>query len=132
MREIGVAEDGIIQHDGSGLSRHDLITPEAVVQLYMYMGKQSRFSQAWRDSLTIAGVDGTLANRFRGTKAANNVRGKTGTIDQVSALSGYVTTTSGQQLAFSIVVNGVNENPNRVRLIDDIVLDLANYNGDVD
>jgi hypothetical protein len=41
MKEIGVAEDGIIQHDGSGLSRHDLITPEAVVQLYTYMAKQS-------------------------------------------------------------------------------------------
>lgn len=132
MREIGVPEDGIIQHDGSGLSRHNLITPDAVVQLYTYMGKQSRYSQAWRDSLTIAGVDGTLANRFRGTKGANNVRGKTGTIDQVSALSGYLTTTSGQQLVFSIVVNGVNENQNRVRLIDDIVLDLVNYNGDVD
>ena len=56
--EIGVAPDGIIQHDGSGLSRHNLITPAAVVQLYSYMGKQSRYSQAWRDSLTIGGVDG--------------------------------------------------------------------------
>lgn len=131
LQSIGVADDGIIQHDGSGLSRHNLITPEAIVQLYTYMGKQSRFSQAWRDSLTIGGVDGTLSNRFRGTKAAANVRGKTGTIDQVSALSGYVTTASGDQLAFSIVVNGVNENPTRVRLIDDIVIDLANYNGDL-
>jgi serine-type D-Ala-D-Ala carboxypeptidase/endopeptidase (penicillin-binding protein 4) len=81
LKSIGVPEDGIIQHDGSGLSRHNLITPEAVVQLYTYMGRQSRYSQAWRDSLTIGGVDGTLANRFRGTKAAGNVRGKTGTID---------------------------------------------------
>lgn len=132
LREIGVADDGIIQHDGSGLSRHNLITPEAVVQLYTYMGKTSRFSQAWRDSLTIGAVDGTLRNRFSGTKAANNVRGKTGTIDQVSALSGYVTTASGQQLVFSIVVNGVNENRTRVGLIDDIVVDLANYNGEID
>jgi D-alanyl-D-alanine carboxypeptidase/D-alanyl-D-alanine-endopeptidase (penicillin-binding protein 4) len=130
LRSIGVAEDGIIQHDGSGLSRHNLITPEAVVQLYTYMGRQSRYSQAWRDSLTIGGVDGTLANRFKGTKAAGNVRGKTGTIDQVSALSGYVTTASGEQLVFSIVVNGVNENPIRVRLIDDIVVDLASFSGD--
>jgi D-alanyl-D-alanine carboxypeptidase/D-alanyl-D-alanine-endopeptidase (penicillin-binding protein 4) len=132
LQSIGIPEDGIIQHDGSGLSRHNLITPEAAVQLYTYMGKQSRFSQAWRDSLTVGGVDGTLSNRFKGTKAAANVRGKTGTIDQVSALSGYVTTASGEQLVFSIVVNGVNENPNRVRLIDDIVVDLANFNGELE
>ncbi len=131
LQSIGVPDDGIIQHDGSGLSRHNLVTPEAIVQLYSYMGKQSRFSQAWRDSLTIGGVDGTLTNRFRGTKAAGNVRGKTGTIDQVSALSGYLTTASGEQLVFSIVVNGVNSNPIRVGLIDDIVVDLANYNGDL-
>ena len=132
LQSIGVPDDGVIQHDGSGLSRHNLVTPEAVVQLYTYMGKHTRFSQAWRDSLTIGGVDGTLANRFRGTKAANNFRGKTGTIDQVSALSGYVTTASGQELVFSMIVNGVNENPARVRLIDEIVVDLANYNGDID
>jgi D-alanyl-D-alanine carboxypeptidase/D-alanyl-D-alanine-endopeptidase (penicillin-binding protein 4) len=122
LQSIGVPDDGIVQHDGSGLSRHDLITPEAVVQLYTYMAKQSKFAQVWRDSLTIGGVDGTLRNRFKGTKAAGNVRGKTGTIDQVSALSGYVTTAAGEQLVFSIVVNGVNENPVRVRMIDDIVV----------
>jgi D-alanyl-D-alanine carboxypeptidase/D-alanyl-D-alanine-endopeptidase (penicillin-binding protein 4) len=132
MKEIGVADDGFIQHDGSGLSRHDLITPEAVVQLYTYMGKQSRYAQAWRDSLTIGGVDGTLRSRFTGTKAAGNVRGKTGTIDQVSALSGYVTTASGEQLVFSMVVNGVNETRTRTSLLDDIVVYLANFDGKVD
>jgi len=132
MKEIGVADDAFIQHDGSGLSRHDLITPEAVVQLYTYMGKQSRFSQAWRDSLTIGGVDGTLRSRFTGTKAAGNVRGKTGTIDQVSALSGYITTASGEQLVFSMVVNGVNETRTRTSLLDDIVVYLANFDGSAD
>ncbi|MGH9947031.1 MAG: D-alanyl-D-alanine carboxypeptidase/D-alanyl-D-alanine endopeptidase [Pyrinomonadaceae bacterium] len=132
LNEIGVPEDGIIQHDGSGLSRHNLITPAAVVQLYAYMGKQSKFSQAWRDSLTIGGVDGTLRTRFAGTRASGNVRGKTGTIDQVSALSGYVTTAAGEQLVFSMLVNGVNENALRVRLIDDIVVALANFDGRID
>ena len=132
LKEIGVPDDGIIQHDGSGLSRHNLITPEAVVALYTYMGKQSRFSQAWRESLTIGGVDGTLQNRFRGTKAAGNIRGKTGTIDQVSALSGYMTTAAGQPVVLSIIVNGVNANPMRVNLIDDIVVEFANFTGEVD
>jgi D-alanyl-D-alanine carboxypeptidase/D-alanyl-D-alanine-endopeptidase (penicillin-binding protein 4) len=132
LTEIGVAPDGIIQHDGSGLSRHNLITPAAVVKLYSYMGKQSRFSQAWRDSLTIAGVDGTLRNRFKGTRAAGNVRGKTGTIDQVSALSGYVKTAAGEELAFSIVVNGINEGSTRTSAMDEIVVNLANFDGRVD
>lgn len=129
---IGIAEDGIIQYDGSGLSRHNLITPSAVVQLYTYMAKQSRFSQAWRDSLTIGGVDGTLARRFRGTVAQGNIRGKTGTIDQVSALSGYMTTANGDQLVVSFVVNGVTVTANRTGLIDDIVLMLAKFNGKIE
>lgn len=130
--EIGVAPDGIIQHDGSGLSRHNLITPSAVVQLYTYMGKQSRYSQAWRDSLTIGGVDGTLRNRFAGTRASGNVRGKTGTIDQVSALSGYVKTAAGEELVFSMVVNGVNEGRVRTSAMDDIVVSLANFEGKIE
>jgi D-alanyl-D-alanine carboxypeptidase/D-alanyl-D-alanine-endopeptidase (penicillin-binding protein 4) len=132
LTEIGVAPDGIIQHDGSGLSRHNLITPAAIVQLYTYMGKQSKFSQAWRDSLTIGGVDGTLRNRFKGTRASGNVRGKTGTIDQVSALSGYVKTAAGEELAFSMVVNGVNEGSARTSAMDAIVVSLADFDGRID
>jgi D-alanyl-D-alanine carboxypeptidase/D-alanyl-D-alanine-endopeptidase (penicillin-binding protein 4) len=132
LTEIGVAPDGIIQHDGSGLSRHNLITPSAVVRLYSYMGKESKFSQAWREALTIGGVDGTLRNRFAGTRASGNVRGKTGTIDQVSALSGYVKTAAGEELVFSMVVNGVNEPRVRTSAMDEIVVMLANFDGRVD
>ncbi len=132
LREIGIPDDGIVQYDGSGLSRHDLITPSAVVTLYSYMAKQSRYAQVWRDSLTIGGVDGTLRNRFKGTAAAGNMRGKTGTIDQVSALSGYLTTAGGEQLVVSIVVNGVPTPAVRTSLIDEIVVNLANFNGKVD
>ena len=132
LTDIGVAADGIIQHDGSGLSRHNLITPAAVVRLYAYMGKESKFSQAWRDSLTIGGVDGTLRSRFSGTRASGNVRGKTGTIDQVSALSGYVKTAAGEELVFSMVVNGVKEPRVRTSAMDEIVVMLANFDGRID
>lgn len=132
LKQIGIPDDGIVQYDGSGLSRHDLITPSAVVSLYTYMAKQSRYSQQWRDSLTIGGVDGTLRNRFKGTAAAGNIRGKTGTIDQVSALSGYLTTAGGEQVVISILVNGVPAPGMRVSLIDDIVVNLANFNGRID
>jgi serine-type D-Ala-D-Ala carboxypeptidase/endopeptidase (penicillin-binding protein 4) len=90
---------------------------------------KSRFANAWRESLTIGGIDGTLKNRFVGTIAANNVRGKTGTIDQVSALTGYITTASGEKIVFSIIINGVNEGRLRNATIDEIVLALANFNG---
>lgn len=133
LKQIGVPDDGIVQYDGSGLSRHNLITPSAVVTLYTYMAKQSPYSQAWHDSLTIGGVDGTLANRFKGTAAAANMRGKTGTIDQVSALSGYVTTAGGEQLVVSFVVNGVpGTSRTRTEVIDDMVVYLANFNGKIE
>lgn len=132
LKQIGVDDDAVKQYDGSGLSRHNIVTPAAVVQLYTYMGKQSRFSQAWRSSLTVAGVDGTLRNRFKETRGSSNVRGKTGTIDQVSALSGYVTSAAGEELVFSMIINGVPEGRTRVALIDDVVLMLANFGGRVD
>lgn len=129
LQEIGVAPGSVLMYDGSGLSRHDLITPSAVAQVYAYMSGKSRFAPIWRDALTIAGVDGTLANRFKGTRGENNVRGKTGTIDQVSSLSGYLTTAAGERLAFSIVTNNLPTPGTRTGTIDEIVLLLANFNG---
>ncbi len=132
MKQMGIASDGIVQYDGSGLSRHNLVTPSAVVDLYRYMAKQSRNTVDWRNSLTIGGIDGTLRNRFKGTSANGNVRGKTGTLDQVSALSGYVTTAGGEELVVSIIVNGVPTPSHRTSLADDIVVYLANYDGRID
>ena len=128
----GIPPDAVIQYDGSGMSRHDVITPGAVVQLYTYMAKQSKYAQVWRDSLSIGGIDGTLRNRFKGTAAEGNMRGKTGTLDQVSALSGYVTTATGEQIVVSILVNGVAKTSDRTSLADDIVVSLANFNGKID
>ncbi len=129
---IGVPADGIIQYDGSGLSRHNLVTPDAVIRLYTYMANRSKYAQAWRDNLSIAGVDGTLRTRFRGTAAEGNIRGKTGTIDQVSALSGYMTTAAGEQLVVSFIVNGVPATRDRTTMMDDIVISLAKFNGRID
>jgi D-alanyl-D-alanine carboxypeptidase/D-alanyl-D-alanine-endopeptidase (penicillin-binding protein 4) len=132
LTSIGIPQDAVDQYDGCGMSRHDQVTPSAVVALYTYMAKQSKNAQAWRDALSIGGVDGTLASRFKGTAAAGNIRGKTGTIDQVSALSGYMTTAGGEQVVLSIIVNGVPEGRMRTSLIDDIVVGVANFDGKVD
>ena len=128
LNEIGIAPDSVIQTDGSGLSRHDLVTPASAVALYTFMSK-SRYADVWRDALTIGAVDGTLKNRFKGTAAANNVRGKTGTIDQVSSLSGYVGSMANERLVFSIIVNGVEDTQLRQSTIDEIVVALASFKG---
>lgn len=131
LTEAGIAPGSVLQYDGCGLSRHDLITPASAVQLYDFMNRHN-YSQVWRDSLTIGGVDGTLQNRFRGTPAENNVRGKTGTIDQVSALSGYLTTAAGEKLVFSILTNGIPQGRIRTETIDEIIVALASFSGRMD
>lgn len=131
LGKVGIPSDAVVQWDGSGLSRHDLVTPSAVVQLYSYMAK-SKNAQIWRDSLAVGGIDGTLRNRFKGTAADGNLHGKTGTLDQVSALSGYLRTAGGEELILSIIVNNVPDQAKRVALIDGIVLQLAAFNGRID
>lgn len=128
LLEAGITADSVIQYDGSGLSRHNLVTPASAVQLYIYMSK-SRYANVWRDDLPVGGVDGTLKSRFGGTLASGNLHAKTGTIDQVSSLSGYVNSATGEKFAFSVIVNGVNSVKLRQAAIDEIVLALANYNG---
>lgn len=131
IKGIGIPEDGYMPADGSGLSRHNIVTPSTLITLYTYMAKQSKYSQAWIDSLPIGGVDGTIRNRFKGTVAMNNVRAKTGTINQVSGLSGYVTTAAGERLVFSMLVNGVPDAALRVSTIDEVVGALAAFNGKI-
>jgi len=132
MQQAAIPPDAVNQRDGSGMSRHDLVTPDSIVKLYTYMAKQSPNALAWRNALAVGGVDGTLRNRFKGTAASENFRGKTGTLDQVSALSGYVTTKSGEQVILSLIVNGVPTLADRLRVIDGIVVDVANYSGRID
>ncbi|MDQ3633034.1 MAG: D-alanyl-D-alanine carboxypeptidase/D-alanyl-D-alanine-endopeptidase [Acidobacteriota bacterium] len=128
LRKAGVPTDSVVQYDASGLSRHNLITPNSAAMLFKYMAA-NRYSLAWQNALTIGGVDGTLKNRFKGTTAEANARGKTGTLDQVSALSGYVTSKSGEKFVFSILTNNIPNLGLRLRTIDDIVVSLANFDG---
>ncbi len=126
LRKAGAEPESVVQYDGSGLSRHNLITPDSAVKLFSYMSKSPN-SSVWRNSLTIGGVDGTLKRRFIGTSAQSNVRGKTGTIDQVSALSGYVTAKSGEQFVFSVLTNNLPNSRLRTSVIDDIVVALSDF-----
>jgi len=102
--QVGIKKGAVLLEEGSGLSRRDVITPEATVALLSYMSR-SRWAEVYRNALPVAGVDGTLQNRMKGTSAAGNVRAKTGTLRYVYTLSGYVTTAAGERLAFSIMLN---------------------------
>lgn len=124
LAKAGVAGDSVVQYDASGMSRHNLITPNASAMLYKYMDSVP-YAVFWRNSLTIGGVDGTLRNRFKDTATTSDIRGKTGTLDQVSALSGYVTSKAGERFAFSVITNGIPSAGLRVSTIDEIVLSLA-------
>ncbi len=92
--------------DGSGLSRRNATTARQVVTLLSAM-QAGEEATAWFSSMTIAGRNGTLRRRMRGTVAQDRCRGKTGTLRGVSALSGYCTTTGGRTVAFSFIENGV-------------------------
>jgi D-alanyl-D-alanine carboxypeptidase/D-alanyl-D-alanine-endopeptidase (penicillin-binding protein 4) len=128
LREAGVG-DGLIITDGSGLSRNDMVTADATLQLLTYMSRH-RYAQFLRDALPIAGVDGTLKNRLKGTPAANNLRAKTGSLSSAATLSGYVTSASGERLVFSIMANNFAEETDiRRSYIDVIAALLASFTG---
>ncbi len=101
---IGIAENDVRLLDGSGLSRRNLVTPRAAVTLLRWVAMQP-WGEAYRATLPIAGEDGTLEDRMKNTSAAGRIRAKTGTLDNVNALSGYVETLHGQKLVFSIYGN---------------------------
>jgi D-alanyl-D-alanine carboxypeptidase/D-alanyl-D-alanine-endopeptidase (penicillin-binding protein 4) len=108
LRLAGLKEEEYSFTDGSGLSRRDLITPAAMVRLLLYDAKQP-WGAAFEETLPVAGVDGSLAERFLNTPAAGLVHAKTGTLSHVSALSGYGQTISGKRFAFSIICNKINQ-----------------------
>ncbi len=103
----GVKPNQFVFYDGSGLSREDLVTPQAIVTLLRYC-RQQPWGQSYLDTLPIAAVDGSLADRFRSTPAAGAVRAKTGSLSHVYSLSGYATTQSGDHIVFSVVTNNNN------------------------
>jgi serine-type D-Ala-D-Ala carboxypeptidase/endopeptidase (penicillin-binding protein 4) len=104
LHRVGVDAESWAREDASGLSRSDLVTPHGMVSLLAAMDRH-RYAAAFRDSLPVAGVDGTLSTRMERPPARGSVQAKTGSIRHVNALGGYVTTRSGDRLAFYAVVN---------------------------
>ena len=126
LTQAGIDADQYVFYDGSGMSRENLVTPHAVVQLLSYAAGQP-WGKAWQDTLSIAGIDGSLANRFKGTTAEGRVHAKTGALGHVNALSGYATTVNGVPIAFSILTNNHKLASKRaLDVLDQIVLAIVN------
>ncbi len=102
--KAGIAPDDVVQADGSGLSRHDLVTPRAFVTLLQYAQKQTWFP-AYYDSLPVAGVDGTLNERMKDSGIAGRIHAKTGSVSHVRTLTGFADTAGGRRLIFSFLSN---------------------------
>ena len=121
----GADSAGFAVRDGSGLSRHDYVSPETIVRVLEAMRRHAEF-RTFYDALPIGGVDGTILNRMKGTLAEGNVHAKTGTLDKARALSGYVTTADGRLLLFSMLSNNhVVANREVERVQDALVAFLA-------
>lgn len=103
-RRAGIGTAGTVLVDGSGLSRGNRLTADALVALLRYMDRHPQ-AAVFREGLPLAGIDGTLTKRFVGTAAERNVRAKTGYLTGVAALSGYLTTAAGERLAFAVLLN---------------------------
>jgi D-alanyl-D-alanine carboxypeptidase/D-alanyl-D-alanine-endopeptidase (penicillin-binding protein 4) len=104
LKAAGIAEGDAVLTDGSGLSRDNLVTPRALVQMLRYAAGQP-WGPDFVSTLPVAGVDGTLEDRMKGTAAAGRIEAKSGTLDDVRALSGYATTLLGEHLIFTLIAN---------------------------
>ncbi|MBD0321031.1 MAG: D-alanyl-D-alanine carboxypeptidase/D-alanyl-D-alanine-endopeptidase, partial [Gemmatimonadetes bacterium] len=122
-RVVGVDSADFVLRDASGLSAGNLVTPRALVQLLDYVRRTPRQAVV-RDALPVSGGRGSLQARF--TEMPGRVRAKTGYIDNVDSLAGYVTRADGSEVVFSIIANGSGQPSSRMKAgIDDIVRAVA-------
>lgn len=124
LNNAGISSDEYDFYDGSGLSRQNLVTPHAIVQLLQYAATQN-WGAEFRDSLPVAGSDGSLADRFKDLNPAAHIYGKTGSLGGVKSLAGYAVTPKGQHIVFSIISNNLSVQPKRVTDVIDSVLEAA-------
>ena len=132
LQKTGTPQEELNISDGSGLSRTDLITPQSIVRLLLYMEKHSE-AKLFQDTLPVSGVDGTLEHRMKKSSARGRIHAKTGTSAFVITLSGYAQTRSGETLAFSIMANNLTLSAQEVRAtVDQICALMADYDSQKD
>jgi len=125
----GMDIQGMALTDGSGLSQYNAVTPRQMVFLLNYMKHNSPYFSTYYASLPVAGEKdkaGTLEGMFKGSMAENNLRAKSGTIDRVKAYSGYVTSQSGREIIFSMMVNNFSCSSRKARAqLEKLMIALA-------
>lgn len=125
----GMDTQGMALYDGSGLSQYNAITPRQLVFLLRYMKTKSKYFDTYYNSMAIAGETGTLKDMFKGSIAEGKLRAKSGTINNVKAYSGYVTSKSGREIAFSMVVNNFSCKSSEARAkLEQLMIALAEFN----
>lgn len=125
IKRAGGKQDDYVIEDGSGLSHSNKTTPSLQTTILRYAYNNKDVIESLYESLPIAGVDGTLSRRMSGTAAQRNVRAKTGTVNGVQTLSGYVKAPNGHLLVFSILVNNNNMQDSGRRLQDLLCKEMA-------
>ncbi|MEO0948889.1 MAG: D-alanyl-D-alanine carboxypeptidase/D-alanyl-D-alanine-endopeptidase [Cyanobacteria bacterium J06641_5] len=123
LTELGIDPDGYDLRDGSGLSRHNLLTPQAIAQLLQALSR-GLHQKTYRASLAVAGESGTLERRFLGTPVAGKFQGKTGTLSGVTTLAGYLEPHRYQTLVTSILLNQSTEKQSVNRAAVDAIVEL--------
>lgn len=116
---IGIDTSRIVIADGSGVSRYNLTSAVAITTLLSAMHRRGDIFPAWYATLPVAGMSGTISARMRGTPAEGNLHAKTGTLEGVSSLSGFVRTADGEELAFSILMQNYPARSREYRRVQD-------------
>ena len=126
LAKLAIDPESYILEDGSGLSRHNLISPELLVELLSAIAKTSQ-GKIYQESLAVGQINGTLKNRFRRANIPINLWGKTGTLSGVTSLSGYLETANQKRIVFSILVNN-SDQKNKIsrQAIDEIIILIRN------
>ncbi|QDZ08617.1 D-alanyl-D-alanine carboxypeptidase/D-alanyl-D-alanine-endopeptidase [Sphingomonas panacisoli] len=127
LAKAGVARTAFDFSDGSGMSSYNRVAPRASVGLLRWVAAQP-WGAAWRASLPVGGVDGTLARRFAGTILDKKLFAKTGSLNATSALSGYMIAASGRTLTFSVYANDIPDGTSAIKAMDAALVLIAAAN----
>ncbi len=131
LHSVGVADGDVVLSDGSGLSRDDLVTPRAMVDLLRYASR-APWASDFMSSLPVSGANGTLTGRMRNSPATGLIQAKTGATERVHALTGYATTLRGEYLVFSIFCNNeAQHGAGATKPLDDIATAMVETLGHV-
>jgi D-alanyl-D-alanine carboxypeptidase/D-alanyl-D-alanine-endopeptidase (penicillin-binding protein 4) len=124
----GIAPEDLLIADGSGLSRYNLATADALVTMLSHIGRDDNLRESYEATLPVAGMDGTLEQRMKGTAAQGNVRAKTGSFSNARSLAGYVRSADGEPLVFALLANNFGVPASVIeQAMDDIVVRLAEF-----